>query len=203
MLTVTLDPGHTQGVNPGCLAGYDEGTAMFRLARQLQNCLQGYAGVQVFVTRQTVEDAPALEARGLAAVQNGSTLFLALHSDANRDAGLRGVTVIRSLQRPQSVGLATALAAAVDGVLGCGKSPYPGAQDGVWTRLHPEIAGADYYRVLRAAATGAAVRYIFLLEHSFHSNLIDCAALADPHTLQRLAQAEAAVLAAHFGLAPV
>lgn len=202
MLKITLDPGHVQGANIGAVAGYREGTTMFAMAQELKGFLEEYEGVQVFCTRAKPTDDPSLEARGRAAIQNGSEVFLSLHSDASGNKNVRGVTAIRSLKRPDSVALGRALAAAACGAMGCGLSPYAGADDGVWTKAYPGVAGTDYYGVIRAAAKGAGVKYIYLLEHSFHTNPTDCATLDASAARQRVAKAEAQAIAAYFGLRP-
>lgn len=204
MLKITIDAGHTQGANAGAANGYREGTVMYYLALALRDALAEYGGVETALTRAQLQDNPPLGARGRLAIENGSALFLSLHSDASGSAATRGVTVVRSLKRPDSVLLGQKLADAVDGVLGCGKSPYAGADGGVWTRAYPGCANADgstdYYGVLRSAAAGAGVRYAYLIEHSFHTNPADCAALDADAVRRRIAKAEAAAIAAWFGL---
>lgn len=200
MLKITLDPGHVRGANVGVANGYREGTAMFYYAETLKKALEKYEGIEVFVTRKSVDDDPALDARGKMAVNTGSEVFLSLHSDASSKATTRGVTVIRSLKRPDSVTLGKLLANAVNGVLGCGKSPYAGNDGGVWTRAYPGYTNLDYYGVIRSAVTGAGVKYAYLIEHSFHTNPTDCAQLDSSEVRTRLAEAEAKAIAAYFGL---
>lgn len=200
MLKITLDPGHGFGANVGACNGYREGTAMFHYAEALKAALEAYEGVQVTVTRQDIHDDPALDVRGRAAAENGSTVFLSLHSDASANPNVRGVTVIRSLRRPDSAALGKRLAAAVDGVLGCGLSPYAGSDGGVWTRPYPGRKDLDYYGVIRSAVGSTPVQYAYLIEHSFHTNPTDCTQLDGSAVRARLAAAEAAVLAEWFGM---
>ena len=201
MLKVTLDPGHSTGANVGAANGYREGTVMIYYAQELREALEAYEGVEVFVTRQTIDVDPTLDARGKVAVTSGSDVILSLHSDASSRMDTRGVTVIRSLKRPDSVTLGKQLANAVDDVLGCDKSPYSGNDDGVWTRAYPGHTNLDYYGVIRAAVTGANVKYAYLIEHSFHTNQTDCAQLDASAIRARLAEAEAEAIAKYFGLA--
>ena len=201
MLKITLDPGHVCGANVGVANGYREGTVMFYYAAALKNALEEYDGVTVFVTRSSIDADPSLDARGKTAVNNGSEVFLSLHSDASSKESTRGVTVIRSLKRPDSVALGKLLANAVDSVLGCGKSPYANNDGGVWTRAYPGYTNLDYYGVIRSAVTGAGVKYAYLIEHSFHTNPTDCAQLDSSEVRTRLAEAEADTIAAYFGLA--
>lgn len=200
MLKITLDPGHVQGANVGVTAGYREGTNMFYLAQELKSALEQYDGVQVFMTRQKLPDNPSLDARGKMAANNGSSVFISLHSDASGNQKTRGVTVVRSLKRPNSVALGKALADAVDSVLSCGKSPYKPNDGGVWTRAYPGYTSLDYYGVIRSAVTGANVQYAYLIEHSFHTNPTDCTALDGSAVRFRIAKAEAEAIAKYFGL---
>lgn len=200
MLKITLDPGHKQGANVGVVNGYREGTTMYNMAYELKRFLEEYDGVQVFVTRLLQQDDPSLEARGKTAINNGSDVFISLHSDASGNKNVRGVTVIRSLKRPDSVALGKALANAVDGAMACGKSPYSGADGGVWTRVYPGLPGTDYYGVLRSAVKGSNVKYAYLIEHSFHTNPTDCTTLDSSAARQRVAMAEAETIAKFFNL---
>lgn len=200
MLKITLDPGHVQDANVGVCNGYREGTVMFYYAEALKKALEEYEGVEVFVTRKSLAENPSLDARGKLAVTSGSEVFLSLHSDASGNQNMRGVTVIRSLKRADSVALGKRIADAVDSVLGCGKSPYAGNVGGVWARAYPGYTNLDYYGVIRSAVTGTNVKYAYLIEHSFHTNQTDCAQLDASATRTRLANAEAAAIAGYFGL---
>lgn len=200
---ICLDPGHYTGYNRGCVAGYYEGDMTLLLAQELKKELEGY-GFEVVTTRTLGTQNPSLEARGKLAVTSGCKVFLSLHSDASGSAATRGVTCIRSLQRPGSVKLACALAKAVKEAMGTKFSPYAGATaDGEWTRAYSTTAWGkthDYYGVIRAAVTGACVEHAFLLEHSFHTNPTDCAFLDTGKGRAALAKAEAKALAEYFGM---
>lgn len=201
---ICLDPGHYTGYNRGCVAGYYEGDMTLLLAKELAKELERY-GFEVVMTRTLGTQNPDLEARGKRAVQEGCKVFLSLHSDASGNAATRGVTCIRSLQRPGSVALAVKLASAVRQTMDTKFSPYAGATaDGEWTRAYSTTAWGkthDYYGVIRAAVTGACVEHAFLLEHSFHTNPTDCAFLDTAKGRAALAKAEAKALAEYFGMA--
>ena len=203
-IKICLDPGHVAGYNAGVLPGYTEGTMSWYLAQDYKTELEA-RGFEVIVTRKSLTDNPSLEARGKMAVNNGCKVFLSLHSDASGSAATRGVTCIRSLQRPDSVPLAKALAKAVKETMGTQFSPYAGATaDGEWTRAYSTTAWGkthDYYGVLRAAVTGTCVEHAFLLEHCFHTNLQDCKFLDQAANRKRIAAAAAAALAEYFGMA--
>lgn len=70
------------------------------------------------------------------------------------------------------------------------------AQGGtIWKRVGNN---GDYYGVLRGATSVGTPA--ILLEHSYHTNLRATNWLLSDTNLQRLADAEAAVIAAYFGL---
>ena len=192
-MKVCIDAGHYEGYNKGVVPGYSEGTMTLDLAQRLKAALEGY-GVQVVMTRTTGKDV-ALGKRGPQA--QGCDVFLSLHSNAaSGKPAVGGVSVFRSLKRADSVALARKLATTIAQTMGTG---YHQARDGVCTRALPLKPNTDYYQVIRdAAATNC--RYIYLIEHGFHTNQAECAWLDKAVNRQRLADAEAACLAAYFGL---
>ena len=198
-LVVVLDPGHTQNYNKGVAAGYYEGNMTLDLAQRLKAELEKY-GAEVYLTRTSGAENPSLDARGKLAITKGATLFISLHSDASSSANTSWVTVIRSLKRPNSVGLGQKLAAAIAGLMGTKLSGYSGASGGVWTRKYPGYSTLDYYGVIRAAVASGNVQDAFLIEHGFHTNPNDCAFLDSSARRAELAAAEAKVIAEHYGL---
>ena len=199
-IKICIDPGHTKNYNKGIVAGYYEGNMTLALAQELKKALEEYDGAQVYMTRTTGAENPALSTRGKMAVNNGCRLFISLHSDASNSTSTRGVTVIRSLKRADSQALGEKLAAAIAGCMETKLSPYGGAKNGVWTRKYPNTTNTDYYAVIRNAVTGACVKEAFLIEHSFHTNPTDCAWLDRAANRQKLAQVEAATIAEYYGL---
>lgn len=195
-MKICLDPGHKANYNKGIRPDYYEGNMTLDLAKRLKVELEEYDGIEVILTRTTGSSNPSLAARG--AMAKGCDLFMSLHSDASGNAKTRGVTVIRSLQRPNSVAFGKELAKTINGVMGCGYSPYSGADAGVWTRKYPSTSNTDYYGVIRAAAK-TDCPYIYLVEHSFHTNATDCLFLDTATQRQKLAEAEAARIAEKFG----
>lgn len=77
---------------------------------------------------------------------------------------------------------------------------YAGAAGGVWTRAYPGYTNLDYYGVIRAAVGTSSVCDAFLIEHGMHTNPKDCAFLDSAANRQVLAEAEAEVIAQHYGL---
>ncbi len=201
-MRVCLDPGHSGNVNAGIVPGYYESNMNLALANYLKTELERY-GAQVFMTREDTVTDPSLTERGQVAVANDCDLFFSIHSDANGNPDARGVTAIRSLKRPDSAALAKKLVDVVCEIMDAPVSFYGGSVDGVWTRESETTPGNDYYGVIRSAVSSGNVADVYLFEHSFHTNLIDCTFLADDANLQRLAVAEAQVIAVHYGLASV
>lgn len=199
-IKICIDPGHTKNYNKGVTAGYYEGNMTLALAQELKKALEEYDGARVYMTRTTGAENPALSTRGKTAVNNGCRLFISLHSDASNNSSTRGVTVIRSLKRPDSRALGEKLAAAIAECMETKLTPYSGAKNGVWTRVYPETTNTDYYAVIRNAVTGACVKEAFLIEHSFHTNPTDCAWLNIAANRRKLAQVEAATIAEYYGL---
>ena len=67
-----------------------------------------------------------------------------------------------------------------------------------WVTFQNSAHNADYYGVIRFTAAFGVTGMI--LEHSFHTNTRMTTWLLDDENLKRLAAAEAAVLAEHYGL---
>lgn len=198
--TITLDPGHGQyGNQSPNNTKYIEGTQMWHLANKLKAALEAY-GFEVVTTRPKISDDPALVARGSTAGKNGSCMFLSLHSNApgpNADGTysktVTGTTVYYSLTREENKTLADALGNKVAEIMG---HHYRGGK----TRQYPDKPGVDYYGVLRGAAQSGCTCAL-IVEHGFHTNVKDSNFLLDDANLQKLAEAEAAVIAEYFGQA--
>ena len=192
---IILDAGHGQFGNPyPVLEDTFEGTQNFKLACKLKTCLEA-KGFTVLLTRNCIEDNPSLEERGKLAGNNHACLFLSLHSNAPGSAtspeayhAVRGSEVYYSMaDAPRNAEIARALNAAVVSTMNT-------ADRGVKTRSYPDQPEVDYYGVLRhSAAYGCPTA--FIIEHGFHTNPEDAAFLASDEGLQKLAEAEAEVLA--------
>lgn len=199
-MKICLDPGHGGYQNLG-LRGYYESVGNLSACLLLKDELEKY-GFEVFMTRTSINENPSIQtARGQMAVKNGCKVFISWHSDANANNATRGVTVIRSLKRPKSVELGKKLATAIVGAMGTKYSPYGGNDGGVWTRPYSaQSPNSDYYAVLRNAVTSDVVEHAFLIEHGFHTNGLDVAVLDSAAGRAKIVQAEAAALAAYFGM---
>ena len=198
-MKITLDPGHGQFGNPGVLSGYYEGTRVFMLAEQLRKELEKYEDTEVVLTRKNITDNPSLANRGGEAAKNGSRLFLSLHTNAASNPAAHGVSVFRSINRPQSEELGRLLGNCVVGVMK--KHTDITYLRGVMTRTE-SFGGElqDYYGVIRSSVKSDNVEYSFIIEHGFHTNLTECGYMYDDASLCEIACAEAKVIADYFGL---
>lgn len=199
-IKITLDPGHGQyGNKSSNNPRYIEGTQMWHLANRLKTELEAY-GFEVATTRPKISDDPTTADRGAMAGKNGSSLFLSLHSNApgrNEDGSYSeaptGSVVFYSMTRPENKTLADALGNKVSKLMG---HYYRGSK----TKQYPDKPGVDYYSVIRNAAQRGC-KCALIIEHGFHTNVKDSSFLLVDENLQKLAEAEAAIIADYFGQA--
>ena len=197
-LKITLDPGHGQyGNKSPNNTKYIEGTQMWHLANKLKVALEAY-GFEVVTTRPKISDDPSLNTRGKTAGSNGSCLFLSLHSNAPGKSAdgtysktVTGSVVYYSMTRDDNKTLADKLGNKVSELMG---HYYRGSK----TKQYPNKPGVDYYGVIRAAAQNGC-KCAMLIEHGFHTNIADSNYLLVDANLQKLAEAEAAIIADYFG----
>ncbi len=198
-MKITLDPGHGKNSNKGVLSGYYEGTQMFKLAEYLKAELEKYRNVTVYLTKDEVSDNPSLDERGKTAVNNGSELFISLHSNAASDEKAHGVSLFRSVNNGESAELGRKLGAGIASLM------YSQTGNtylrGVFTRTYQSFSGRtlDYYGVIRSSVKGG-MKYSFIIEHGFHTNKLECAYLLKEENLKALAKKEAKIIADYFGL---
>ncbi len=207
-LRVTLDAGHGPFDNRGIIQEYYEGRRMFTLMTFLAEELSKYENIEIFTTRKEMSDAPKLESRGTLAAENGSELFISLHTNWFDSQAAAGVSVYRSYFRPESIELGTQLGLAVTDVINQATGiTYMRNENTPMTRIEPaekpengdgEIQ--DYYSVIRNSVKSEACRYSFIIEHGFHSNYEECRFLLYDENLRNIAKAEADVIASYFGL---
>lgn len=194
---ITLDPGHGKNGNPSPNnKKYIEGTQMWHLANKLKVALEKY-GFEVVTTRPNLTDNPSIATRGKTAGTNGSCMFLSLHSNApgpNKDGSYSktatGTRVYYSMTRSANKALADLLGNKVSEIMG---HYYRGSA----TKQYPDKPGVDYYGVIRYAAQNGC-KCAFIIEHGFHTCVADSNFLLDDANLQKLADAEAKIIAEYF-----
>lgn len=196
-MTITLDPGHGRLANRGVYPDYYEGSAMFALAGFLKQELEKYSGVTVHITRKNINDDPTLAQRGKMAAENGSILFISLHSNAAGSPKACGVSLFRSVKSDKSEEFGHILADAVVALMN--KTTNVTYKRGVMTRTYQQNGKTyDYYGVIRNSAD--AVPYTYIIEHGFHTNPTECAFLLEEENLRSIAKTEADVIGKYFSL---
>ncbi|MDP4119479.1 MAG: N-acetylmuramoyl-L-alanine amidase [Bacillota bacterium] len=189
MARIIIDPGHTGGYNVGVCPGYFEGNTMMKLALHLRDALKA-RGADVTLTRTNDTQNPTLSQRGQMA--SDADLFISLHSDDSDNPNIRGVTSYISVKQPETRPFATEIGEAVAKVMG-------NQFRGTIARPSTTTPNTDYLGVLRSAVAAGA-KNAFLIEHGFHSNMQDCLFLSKDENLEKIANAEADVIANHFKL---
>ncbi len=196
---IVVDPGHGQyGNKSPNNPKYVEGTQMWHLANKLKSSLEKY-GFEVITTRPNISDNPSLAERGKTAGNNGAVIFLSLHSnapgksaDGTYSPSVTGSVVYYSMTRTENKSLADTLGNKVSEIM---EHHYRGSK----TREYPNRPGVDYYGVIRNAAQSGC-KCAMLIEHGFHTNVADSDFLMVDDNLQKIADAEAAIIADYFGM---
>jgi len=189
---IMLDPGHVEGYNTGINPAYKEGTKMFHFVDYLKAELTAL-GFAAFTTRDKISDNPSLTTRGKLAAKMDCDVFISAHTNA-AGATACGVSVYRSVARPNSTALGNALGNCITDTINATTkvTKYRGCG------IRKNSEGGDYYGVIRNAVLTSKVPYVFILEHGFHTNKKECAYLNDDANLKVLAKAEAKTLYNYF-----
>ncbi len=193
MFKILIDPGHGKSDNKGVYPEYKEGTQMWKLAQKIIALLANYE-CEVATTRPSIDDNPTPEERGKMA--EGYNLFLSLHSNTpgSEDKGTpayekcTGTISFYSIQRPDDKAFATDLARVTAEVMGIYSRG---------SKTKTKKNGEDYYSVIRnSIAVGC--QHSFIIEHGFHTNKHDCAFLLVDANLEKIAEAEVALIEKYY-----
>ena len=203
---VVIDPGHYGKYNRSPAVGeYWESEAMWALYQMLKPALEAY-GIVVKCTRADPAKDLSLTARGKAA--QGCDLLLSLHSNATGSGVNESVDYVVAYHLyddngtkvdDQSKEIAKALASAVAKLMGTKQGGKTASRLGSGDWNGDGVMNDNYYTVLhncRIVETPGVI-----LEHSFHTNTRSTKWLMDKANLQKLADAEAKVIAEYFGIA--
>lgn len=176
---------------------YYESEMNWKLHLRLKKYLEGY-GFEVITTRAEQEKDLDLYDRGTTA--KGCDLFISLHSNAAYSSGDPEAkrTANEKVDRVDVYApisgkchdLAQQFADRIASVMGT-------AQDG-YVKTRQGSSGGEYYGVLRGAAAVCVPG--LLIEHSFHTNTRAAKWLLDDANLDKLARAEAEILAKYYGM---
>lgn len=196
---VCLDPGHYGSrYNAGATSGYYESAMMWQLTQYEKAELESM-GIEVVLTRNSIDEDPSLSARGKKA--KGCDLFVSNHSNACGTESVNRVVAIYYVNRSgtdvdeRSREFADMIAPRVEQLMGVN-----GAQ------TYSKLAGSDrdkngkkddnYYGVLNGAWSVGVPGII--VEHSFHTNKYASAWLMDDSNLRKLARLDAECIAEYL-----
>lgn len=191
---ICLDAGHYGKVNVcPAIPEYYESERMWVLHQLLKKHLEAY-GFEVITTRadQTVDKA--VTQRGMMA--EGCDLLISMHSNATYNYQMDeevdyAVAIVALNGSADEIG--EKLAAVVADTIGVTQGSH------ISKRYYDEDnKELDYYGVIRGAVSVGVLA--MLLEHSFHTNTRIVRWLLDDQNLDKLAQAEAEVIAEYFGV---
>lgn len=186
-IKICLDAGHYAKYNNSPVnKDYWESKVVWELHLLLKKYLESY-GIEVITTRADQSKDLGLKERGQKA--KGCDLFLSLHTNAcSVEYVDYPVAIVPINGKGDDIGKKLAL---------CCSSVME--TDQIGQMISKKGSGEwDYYSVIYGAVSVGVVGII--LEHSFHTNLRTTQWLLDQDNLDKLAKAEAEVIAEHFGL---
>lgn len=190
-IKICLDAGHYGKYNRSpAVPAYYESDMAWKLHLLLKKHLEQY-GIQVITTRETQAKDKGTISRGKLA--KGCDLFLSIHSNATDGNKVDEATDYPLVIVPidgSGDALGVKLTECIEEVMGTNQNGR------IWERKSD--SGKDWYGVLNGATSVGTTGLI--LEHSFHTNTRSAKWLLDDANLDKMARAEAAVIAAHFGL---
>ena len=188
---ICLDAGHVGSKynQSPVVKTYYESAMVWLLHLKLKAQLEA-RGFQVVTTRANIDTDLGVYERGTAS--KGCDVFISLHSNACSTESVDYPVVYRAYDNMNDVDtLALKLAKKVGELMGT-------AQAGR-TATRKNSSGGEYYGVLRGARA-VGTPYYMLIEHSFHTNTKATKWLSEDANLDKLAVAEADILAEFFGM---
>lgn len=186
-IRICLDAGHYGNYNQSpVVPGYYEAQMTWKLHLLLKKELEAY-GIEVIQTRSNQAKDMGLTARGKAS--KGCDLLLSIHSNAASTESVDYPLVI-VMQNGKGDALGNKMAECIETVMGT-------KQDGRITKKKGTYGG-EWYSVLAGADAVGTMGMI--IEHSFHTNVAATKWLLVDANLEKLAEAEAKVVAEHYGL---
>ena len=189
-IKVCLDAGHYGQYNRSrVVPGYYESEMNWKLHNYLAAELESY-GIQVIKTRADQKKDLGLTARGKKA--KGCDLFLSIHSNAC-DTESVDYPLVVTMQDGKGDKLGLEIAKKIQALMGTVQNGKIAKKKGTF--------GGEWYGVLSGAAAVGVMGLI--IEHSFHTNTKAATWLSSDANLRKMAEAEAKILAEHFGLVKV
>ncbi len=185
-IKICLDAGHYSKYNQSpVVPEYYESDMAWKLHLKLKKYLEEY-GIEVITTRTKQKKDMKLTARGKAA--KGCDLFMSIHSNAATKESVDYPVAFVPIDGSADA-LGEQLAKCIEQTMGTkqsGRSMSRKSEKGNW----------DYYSVINGAISVGVPGII--LEHSFHTNIKAAKWLLVDSNLDKIARAEAEVIARYF-----
>ncbi len=188
---ICLDAGHVGSKynQSPVVKTYYESAMVWSLHLKLKAQLEA-RGFQVITTRANIDTDLGVYERGTASKE--CDVFISLHSNACGTESVDYPVVYRAYDNKNNVdALALKLAKKVGELMGTTQAGR--------TATRKNSSGGEYYGVLRGARA-VGTPYYMLIEHSFHTNTKATKWLSKDANLDKLAVAEADILAEFFGM---
>lgn len=190
-IKVCLDAGHVGSKynQSPVVKTYYESAMVWKLHLKLKAELET-RGFEVITTRADIDTDLGVYERG--AASKGCNVFISLHSNACSTESVDYPVVYRAYDNLNDVDvLALQIAKKIGELMGTNQAGR--------TATRKNSAGGEYYGVLRGARAVGTPFYM-LIEHSFHTNTAATKWLSVDANLDKLAVAEAELLADYFGV---
>lgn len=190
-IKICLDAGHVGSKynQSPVVKTYYESAMVWKLHLKLKAELET-RGFEVITTRADIDTDLGVYERG--AASKGCNVFISLHSNACSTESVDYPVVYRAYDNLNDVDvLALQIAKKIGELMGTNQAGR--------TATRKNSAGGEYYGVLRGARAVGTPFYM-LIEHSFHTNTAATKWLSVDANLDKLAVAEAELLADYFGV---
>lgn len=190
-IKICLDAGHVGSKynQSPVVKTYYESAMVWKLHLKLKAELET-RGFEVITTRADIDTDLGVYKRG--AASKGCNVFISLHSNACSTESVDYPVVYRAYDNLNDVDvLALQIAKKIGELMGTNQAGR--------TATRKNSAGGEYYGVLRGARAVGTPFYM-LIEHSFHTNTAATKWLSVDANLDKLAVAEAELLADYFGV---
>ena len=190
-IKIYLDAGHVGSKynQSPVVKTYYESAMVWKLHLKLKAELET-RGFEVITTRADIDTDLGVYKRGTAS--KGCNVFISLHSNACSTESVDYPVVYRAYDNLNDVDvLALQIAKKIGELMGTNQAGR--------TATRKNSAGGEYYGVLRGARAVGTPFYM-LIEHSFHTNTAATKWLSVDANLDKLAVAEAELLADYFGV---
>ncbi len=190
-IKICLDAGHVGSKynQSPVVKTYYESAMVWKLHLKLKAELET-RGFEVITTRADIDTDLGVYKRG--AASKGCNVFISLHSNACSTESVDYPVVYRAYDNLNDVDvLALQIAKKIGELMGTNQAGR--------TATRKNSAGGEYYGVLRGARAVGTPLYM-LIEHSFHTNTAATKWLSVDANLDKLAVAEAELLADYFGI---